>query len=301
MFKKTKLIAILFIFFNFFISTASFAYDRFAKVVFLGYFGSGKTTLYNLLTNKRVGMNTDHTAQIDTSLLGMDVKGTEVGVYLNDTSAAPRHQECIEQFCKNAHLIFILLDASDLAQALDEESKEESEEKHENYRLSNHKDYFEKLLCNIPRIAPKSKVILVATGNDSTNFYIKFGARGFFVKDHFDWYIKNWKSKFSDKFIVATYDLTLKDTTGEEAIKHKNNLYEIIVKSLVNYGIESLPKEPKGFLGKIFEEKVYLSKYGQKELSNVNYSLICPDDKLWPKTSKETIIEKVEKSDCEIF
>lgn len=246
-------------------------------------------------------MNTDHTAQIDTSLLGMDVKRTEVGVYLNDTSAEPRHQECIEQFCKNAHLIFILLDASDLAQALDEESKEESEEKHENYWLSNHKDYFEKLLCNIPRIAPKSKVILVVTGNNSTNFYIRLGARGLFVKDHFDWYIKNWKSKFSDKFIVATYDLTLKDTKGEEAIKHRNNLYEIIAKSLENYGIESLPKEPKGFLGKIFEERVYLLKYGQREYSRANYSLICPDDKLWPKTSKETIIEKVEKSDCEIF
>lgn len=85
-------------------------------------------------------MNTRHTAQIDTSLLGMDVKGTEVGVYLNDTSAAPRHQKCIEQFCKNAHLIFIVVDALDLAKASDEESREELGEKHENYRLSNHSD-----------------------------------------------------------------------------------------------------------------------------------------------------------------
>ena len=122
-----------------------------------------------------------------------------------------------------------------------------------------------------------------------------------FIKCRIDQYIENWKSKFSDKFIVATYDLTLKDTTGEEAIKHKNNLYKIIAKSLENYGIESLPKKSKGFLGKIFEERVYLLKYGQREYSRANYSLICPDDKLWPKTSKETIIEKVEKSDCEIF
>ena len=215
----------------------------------------------------------------------------EVGVYLNDTSAEPRHQECIEQFCKNAHLIFIVVNALRL-------SDEASETKHENYRLSNHKDYFEKLLCNIPRIAPASEVVIILTKRDL------IAGRNFlaapFIKFRIDQYIENWKSKFSDKFIVATYDLTLKDTTGEEAIKHKNNLYKIIAKSLENYGIESLPKKSKGFLGKIFEERVYLLKYGQKELSNVNYSLICPDDKPWPKTSKETIIEKVNRKSGKI-
>ena len=190
-----------------------------------------------------------------------------------------------------------MVDALNLAKALDEESKEESEEKHENWFSNKYKEYFEKLLCNIPRIAPESKVILVFTKKDLISYH-KFDFRAFFMKDSINHYIENWKSKFSDQFIVATYDLTLKDTTGEDAIKHKNNLYEIIAKSLENYGIENLPKEPKGFLGKIFEENVYFSKYGQKEYSRANYSLICPDDKLWPKTSKETIIEK---SDCGIF
>ena len=209
-------------------------------------------------------MNTDHTVQIDTSLLGMDVKGTEVGVYLNDTSAEPRHQECIEQFCKNAHLIFIVFNALDLAKASDEESREKLGKNMKIGVFSNCKEYFEKLLCNIPRIAPESKVILVVTRNNSTNFYIRLGARGLFVKDHFDWYIKNWKSKFSDKFIVATYDLTLKDTTGEEAIKHKNNLYEIIAKSLENYGIENLPKDPDGFR----EETKYVQVEKKPEQKN---------------------------------
>ena len=39
----------------------------YAKVVFLGYFGAGKTTLYNLLTQNSIGMNTNHTTQIDYS------------------------------------------------------------------------------------------------------------------------------------------------------------------------------------------------------------------------------------------
>ena len=245
MFKKTKLIAILFIFFNFFISTASFAYDRFAKVVFLGYFGSGKTTLYNLLTNKRVGMNTRHTTQIDYSKIEFKVKDKSVCAYLFDTSAEPKHKESIERFCKNANLIFIVVYALDLVKALDEESKEESEEKHENWFSNKYKEYFEKLLCNIPRIAPESKVVIILTKRALITKHNFLTAP--FIKVRIDQYIENWKSKFSDQFIVATYDLTLKDTTGEDAIKHKNNLYEIIAKSLENYGIENLPKDPDGF------------------------------------------------------
>ena len=210
-----------------------------------GYFGSGKTTLYNLLTNKRVGMNTDHTAQIDYSKIEFKVKDKSVCAYLFDTSAEPKHKESIERFCKNANLIFIVVYALDLVKALDEESKEESEEKHENWFSNKYKEYFEKLLCNIPRIAPESKVVIILTKRALITKHNFLTAP--FIKVRIDQYIENWKSKFSDQFIVATYDLTLKDTTGEDAIKHKNNLYEIIAKSLENYGIENLPKDPDGF------------------------------------------------------
>ena len=86
--------------------------------------------------------------------------------------------------------------------------REESEEKHENNRHSNIW-YFEKLLCNIPKIVPESEVVIILRKRNliaKSNF---LAAR--FIKCRIDHYIENWKSKISDKFIVATFNLTLKD------------------------------------------------------------------------------------------
>ena len=138
-----------------------------------------------------------------------------------------------------------MFNALDFAKASDEESREKLGKNMKIGVFSNCKEYFEKLLCNIPRIAPESKVVIILTKRALITKHNFLTAP--FIKVRIDQYIENWKSKFSDQFIVATYDLTLKDTTGEDAIKHKNNLYEIIAKSLENYGIENLPKDPDGF------------------------------------------------------
>ena len=235
MFKKTKLIAILFIFFNFFISTASFAYDRFAKVVFLGYFCSGKTTLYNLLTQNSVGMSTAHTTQIDYSKIEIKVKDKSVCAYLFDTPGEPTQKASVEEFCKNAHIIFVVVNAKNLIESMNGVWPNKSQ------------NYFENLLCSIPGLSPNCGIIVVLTQKENINKNLVTNA--FFVKKRISQYIKDLDERFSDSGILvdSKYELTLKDTTGEEAIKHKNNLYYIIVKSLENYGIENLPKDPDGF------------------------------------------------------
>lgn len=71
---KIKLLGILLSFMSLFtVSSPTFGmestenYDGYAKVVFLGNFRAGKTVLYNLLTQNSIGMNTNHTTQIDYS------------------------------------------------------------------------------------------------------------------------------------------------------------------------------------------------------------------------------------------
>lgn len=67
-FKKSLILTFMFLFIQIFNFTN--AYDKFAKIVFIGNLGSGKTTLFNLLTNSR---NEDHTSQIKSKRLEYDV------------------------------------------------------------------------------------------------------------------------------------------------------------------------------------------------------------------------------------
>lgn len=235
MFKKTKLIAILFIFFNFLISTASFAYDRFAKVVFLGHFCSGKTTLYNLLTQNSIGMNTNHTTQIDYSKVEFKVKDKSVCAYLFDTPGEPTQKVSVEEFCKNAHIIFVVVNAKNLMEGMNGVWPNKSQ------------NYFENLLCSIPGLSPNCRIIVVLTQKYNINKDLVTNA--IFVRARISQYIENINECLNDSGILvdSKYELTLKDIKGEEAIRHKNNLYDIIVKSLENYGIENLPKDPDGF------------------------------------------------------
>lgn len=75
--------------------------------------------------------------------------------------------------------------------------------------------------------------------------------------------------------------------------------------------IENLPKEPKGFLGKIFEEDVYTQKkflfwkYGKEDLSSSKISLIKPDgnndEKKIYKSGKDTEKKVNIDQTCVIF
>ena len=58
-FKKSLILTFMFLFIQIFNFTN--AYDKFAKIVFIGNRESGKTTLFNLLTNSS---NKDHSREI---------------------------------------------------------------------------------------------------------------------------------------------------------------------------------------------------------------------------------------------
>ena len=213
----------------------SFAYDRFAKVVFLGYFCSGKTTLYNLLTQNSVGMSTAHTTQIDYSKIEIKVKDKSVCAYLFDTPGEPTQKVSVEEFCKNAHIIFVVVNAKNLMEGMNGVWPNKSQ------------NYFENLLCSIPDLSPNCRIIVVLTQKYNINKDLVTNA--IFVKARISQYIESIDECLNDSGILvdSKYELTLKDIKGEEAIRHKNNLYDIIVKSLENYGIENLPKDPDGF------------------------------------------------------
>lgn len=275
--------------------------QRYAKVVFLGYFGSGKTVLYNLLTNKQVGLDdTDHTLQIDTSVLGMNIKGTKVDVYFNDSSAEPRHKDVMYEFCKNAHIVFLVIDA---------------------LKLSNRKGWapasqrhFEELVCKLSTLAPKCRIVIIKSKAGLINK--KQSSRGTFAKDEVDRYVELIEENLAEEGEEVRpadekYDLTLTDLTGEEAKEHRENLYRIIAESLTRYGLKNLPKEPKGFLGKIFEDKVYIQKkflfweYGEQkeDESKLQVSLIQPGKNVDEKKpyNPETTKKTVEYKQCVIF
>ena len=101
------------------------------------------------------------------------------------------------------------------------------------------------------------------------------------------------------------------DLTGEEAKEHRENLYRIIAESFTRYGLKNLPKEPKGFLGKIFEDKVYIQKkflfweYGEQkeDESKLQVSLIQPGKNVDEKKpyNPETTKKTVEYKQCVIF
>lgn len=312
---RSKLLKIIFITFSFifFGINSAFGMDsappiqndqRYAKVVFLGYFGAGKTVLYNLLTKRPADFNKyDHTLQINTSILGLEVNGKKVDVYFNDTSAEPRHKDVMDEFCKNSHIVFLLVDAEKLV-------------KDKGKRTSASQVDFEELIARLNKIAPKCRVIVVPTKLE--NITIDNCPRAFFAKDEVEHYIglieRTLRATGKDiNPIDETYYLTIKSFNDDKAVEHRGKLYNKIAESLINFGLENLPKEPKGFLGKIFEERVYTQKkflfweYGEEkeDLSKSKISLVRPDgnndEKKIYKSGKD--IEKKVNIDqkCAIF
>ena len=159
---KRKLLKIIFIAFSFifFGINSTFGMDsappiqndkRYAKVVFLGYFGAGKTVLYQLLTDQLETIeNKKHTTNIDTTEVEYDVDGKKVRVFFCDTSAEPRHKDLMDKFCHNADIVFAVINAKDLI----------NESSNPMYRPLGQR-HFEKLLCRLRKIAPQCRVIVV--------------------------------------------------------------------------------------------------------------------------------------------
>lgn len=247
---KIKLLGILLLFLSLFaVSSPTFGmestenYDGYAKVVFLGNFRAGKTVLYNLLCHfpKKLD-DTKHTKQISFTNMKYDIDGRKIAVYFSDTSAEPCHKQVMDEFCHNAHIIFVVVNAKDLIEGMN------------GVGVTSSQKYFENLLCSIPDLSPNCRIIVVLTQKDNINKNLVTNA--FFVKKRISQYIKDLDELFSDSGILvdSKYELTLKDTTGEEAINHRKTLEDLIIDSLKKYGIDKLPKTADGFKAEVVEK-----------------------------------------------
>lgn len=203
---------------------------------------------------------------------------------LYDTTAEKIHEKFIDEFCNNAHAIFLCVNAEDF---IDRQNGklyfQESED-------------FYKLLRKIPKIAPKSKVIIFLTqlGNiKNASNELKGQIKNFieniknqdefkdYVHSSFDFTLdysepdaqKAFKSSFSygsyrnkyTKMFIST------DGTGHlwlepkfklqelEILKKEPRLNGLLASLIVEHGIDYFPKTPKGFSSFITkEEKKYV-------------------------------------------
>lgn len=318
---KNKFLKIIFtLLFAFFSSQSALGMESappvdkkyYAKVVFLGYFGAGKTVLYEFLTDQlKTIKNKEHSTNIDASEVEYDVDGKKVRVFFFDTSAEPRHKEVMDSFCKNADIVIAVVNATKLLLITNNPLIMTPEEEH-----------FEKLLCRIRKIAPKCRIIVVVTQKSNINSDNKesIKSRVKLYIDNIDNYLKPKKSNNSDsdsdddnyqsvhqdgKYlnIDATYDLTLHDDKlgTEKTLKHKNKLEDLITESLRKYGVENLQDNSKGFAAKILEHTIYKQNTylwglieGEKEKDKTECCLNYNDNKT---SSQSTVVNKK----CAIF
>lgn len=236
------------------------AYDRFAKVVFIGLYGAGKTACYNLLTpnnyHKNINQNL-HDRQISTEKVVYNIEGKSVCVYFCDTSGEPKHGELMKAFCHSAHVVFIMMDAVNLA----------------NMGLSGDKnsEYLEELVSHLYEYAPNSRIVVVLTKMADVNrIYGINRNRLEFVKNKIRNYVDG--IKFSVKGNVDnTYELMLyspldtdklkKDCKSKEQViqeksDHKTKLENIIKECLIKYGVDKLPDTSDGLRAEVIKEMV---------------------------------------------
>jgi len=223
-------------------------FDHYAKVVFIGYIGSGKTTTFELLTNtlKTLGKK-NHTKQISKICVGCKLSNKNVGLLFFDSSAEPKHNKVMDEFCKNANVIIAIVNAQDLVG--------------NELKISNSQCEFEKLLSRVRKNAPNCRVIVVLTKKELIDEkYTDLPPA--FVQNRISNYVQaidmtldkkqNKTTEFQN--IDSKYELTLNEIDSEETLTHKKNLQNLIAKSLLKYGVENLPKTSEGMDGRIFTQ-----------------------------------------------
>lgn len=249
----SAIFCVLFSFCNFqFVSS----YDRFAKVVFIGKQGSGKTVLYNLLTHSNKGLrDTVHDVQISNTKMEYNVNGKSICIYFSDTSGEPKHEALMETFCNNAHVVFVMLDALDLMRSRlrPYQLPENLRTKTVSEKYSNDLSALEILIGNLYKYAPNCRVVVVLTKMGNVEKEYKNGENNLWrmAKSGIESYIKGIGAMVPKHNIECTFDLTLSDTTGEEALQNRDKLEDIIKKCLADYGLENLPKDSDGFRAEV--------------------------------------------------
>lgn len=253
-FKKLSiLVCSLFYFLTFCVSDTLIAYDKFAKVVVIGEYRSGKTTLYNAIRG-----NADkviHTEQISNdNCLTYDItervwhpnrgikswfkkgkyvnENTSVGVYLFDTSGEEQHEDLMRQFCKGAHVAILTLDAEKLVK--------------ERCYI---KGYFSlqgltAIIDDISLYAPDCKVIVVLTKYQQAldKYGEKYKSACNQILD-----LDNLKDAIKGTFPRLKVDKIYRyDTSVDRYWECQANMQNMIKECISDYGLYRLPEVPDG-------------------------------------------------------
>ena len=253
-FKKISiLVCSLFYFLTFGTLNAVIAYDKFAKVVIIGEYRSGKTTLYNAIRG-----NADeviHTRQIsDDNCLTYDIaervwrpnhgimrwfkngkfvnENKSVGVYLFDTSGEEQHEDLMRQFCKGAHVAILTLDAEKLVK--------------ERCYI---KGYFSlqgltAIIDDISLYAPDCKVIVVLTKYQQAldKYGEKYKSACNQILD-----LDNLKDAIKGTFPILRVDKIYRyDTSVDRYWECQANMQNMIKECISDYGLYRLPEIPDG-------------------------------------------------------
>ena len=204
----------------------------------------------------------------------------EINCYFYDTSAEQFHENAVDEFYNNAHAIFLCVKAEDFI-----------DRKNGKLYFQESEDFY-KLLRKIPKIAPKSKVIIFLTqienvegaSNELKN-QIKNFIENIKNQDEFKDYVHNsfnFQLDYSDPITQKIFQhhnvnsiYVSKDSenkyikefigkfhtvyTSDIAYKFKCNpgLYGLLSSIISEYGLDYFPKTPKGFSATI-EEKKYV-------------------------------------------
>ena len=105
------------------------------------------------------------------------VKDKSVCAYLFDTPGEPTQKVSVEEFCKNAHIIFVVVNAKNLMEGMNGVWPNKSQ------------NYFENLLCSIPGLSPNCRIIVVLTQKYNINKDLVTNA--IFVRARISQYIEN--------------------------------------------------------------------------------------------------------------
>lgn len=299
--------------------------DRFCvKVVLLGKIGSGKTTLHSLLKcadgstfidshtlkpdecmypKHTINISVQTKTVVDTDLnfdnnyyfnddvrvhrfaphqfrngcirLGDDEMKLDCFIY--DTTAESKHESLVDEFCNNAHVIFLCVKAEDFTYR-----------KNGKLYFKESEDFY-KLLRKIPKIAPKSKVIIFLTQIENIE-----GASNE-LKNQIKNFVGNIKKQNEFKDYVHSsfnFDLDYSDKEALDAFQtsvnfHGGYINKYVKMFIMNFTCQPLsyyssddprlvgllnslreknpnyfPKTPKGFSSFIIkEEKKYVETY----------------------------------------
>ena len=162
--------------------------------------------------------------------------------------------------------------------------------------MTNAVNRFEKTLIHIIRNSPNCRIIINLTRTEDVSDYLDNPR--FFVISKISNYIKNIKDTISKKIKSGSVNI---DYAGDISVEHYGGLLErLIVQSLLNYGIENLPKNYKGMDGKIKEYKaVYKNIFGTTTGTLIYYKL---NKHINGNEEEDTKFEKVyQDSICQIF